>query len=121
MNNAGKKALEKVEKINKLHEEIDSLIDWNSGGGHFLTEDNLTPSLPRDEFIYLNNNKDRPFSEDGIGERRLNYIEERKENLINLKKSANDDELKYLEIRLDDVRLQIENNKIKSRFEILDL
>lgn len=104
-----------------LRKGIDSLIDWNSGDDHFVSEDNLTPMLPRDETIYSNNNKDRPFSEDGIDERSEACMERREARLSSLKEYVDKKELVYLKERLGDVRLKIENNKIHSRFEILDL
>ena len=111
-----------------MAKNIDSLIEWGYNANSINPtslispgESSLTSLLPRDITIYSNNNKYHPFSIDGIDKRTLNFQEQRLKNLLNSKEKASKAEVEDIQLRLDMVELKIENNKIHSRFEILDL
>lgn len=111
---------EKTETLSNFIKEIDKFVEMGTEGGG-ITEETMTPPLPKSEIISEINNKYIPFSSEGVEERCEEYLEQRKKNLIESKNNANNNELEDIQSQLDIVSLRIENNKIKDRFEILDL
>jgi len=97
-----------------MYKELDNLIEWG-------TEYAETPIAERDMTIYPNNNKDKPFSSDGIEERCLEYLKNKKERIKNLTLIASRREVIEIGLRIDSVKEKIGENAIKSRFDILDI
>ena len=85
-------------------EELASLIEWGGEFGVGSPGYVETPIHPKSEVVSSNNNLVHPFSDDGVDERCLEYWEK----------------MEYRK-RPRKFRNKIENNKIKTRIEILDL
>ncbi len=109
---------------NLLVKEIDSLIKFmKSPDRDFLTEETITKPFPRDTKIYPNSNKDKPFSDEGVEERRLEHFSEKlkAKRLLIEKGEVTQEELNEISIELSEVKLRIKESGIQSRFDILDL
>jgi len=104
-----------------MPKEIDDFINFNNGDGGYVTEETLTPILPKDETVYDLNNGTVAFYSEGIEDRADSCLEQRKEILLEWAKHANDDELSDIRESLDVVQLKIDKDKVQDRFEILDL
>ena len=112
------------ENKNNLVKEVDNLIKLMTNPDRdFLTEETMTKPLPRDTKIYPNNNKDKPFNDEGVVDRRLRQLAERlkAKKLLIENEEATQEELNEISIELGKVKLRIKESGIQSRFDILDL
>ena len=102
----------------------DNFVEFNETGVNgvrgYITEDNLTPPLPKDNIIREINNKDKEFSTDGIEERTFNCLDGRVKYLLKSQEEAKK-QLEEIEERLESVKLKTKDNTIHDRFEILDI
>jgi hypothetical protein len=106
-----------------MPEDIDDFVEFGalSDDNSWITEDTLTPPLPKDETIHKLNNGSQGFSTEGIEERIDGCLEERKDRLKESAQNAERCELDDIRDRLNWVYSQINKDKIHDRLDILDL